>query len=361
MSNGDVPPLSRSSRLSRLTRLSRHSSKRRSNLSSLHDAPQERPKPIRYESIDGQLDFGDKETEGPAKPPEPVAEASDEQPKNAEAEQLVEEATKPKVEQDAEQQTEQHTEQHTEQQTEERSEQQTEERSEQHTDQYAEQLVEHCAEKHPEQQPEQQAEQVAEQRFMQEEQPEYEEGDDDDQDSFDLKAPQPNKPDDNLENVVARFYSADHLDLILRSNTYAPRLRRFLDTYMPRHGSALSQYIESRKAFAAIEFANAVAHKIPREKDQPPLEAASFDDAFSSNMQEIAEALIEEALPAYLNNRLVTIVTESLVKDILGNQTPFMKDLVPNLAEVYCLTDPALEDNPIVYASDGMSDLSSGS
>jgi hypothetical protein len=30
-----------------------------------------------------------------------------------------------------------------------------------------------------------------------------------------------------------------------------------------------------------------------------------------------------------------------------------MRELIPSLAEVYCISDPSLPDNPIVYASEG--------
>ena len=71
-------------------------------------------------------------------------------------------------------------------------------------------------------------------------------------------------------------------------------------------------------------------------------------------MQENVESLLEDALPAYVTHRLTQLVTESLVKEITGNNAPIMRELIPSLAEVYCITDPSLPDNPIVYASEGM-------
>lgn len=37
-----------------------------------------------------------------------------------------------------------------------------------------------------------------------------------------------------------------------------------------------------------------------------------------------------------------------------GQNTPIMREMIPSLAEVYCITDPSLPDNPIVYASQGV-------
>lgn len=68
--------------------------------------------------------------------------------------------------------------------------------------------------------------------------------------------------------------------------------------------------------------------------------------------QETVEELVNDALPAYATSRLVSLVTESLVKEITGQNTPLMREMIPSLAEVYCVSDPSLPDNPIVYASE---------
>jgi hypothetical protein len=73
----------------------------------------------------------------------------------------------------------------------------------------------------------------------------------------------------------------------------------------------------------------------------------------------VVQELVDDALPAYLTHRLVQIVTDSLVKEITGNIAPVLRDLIPSLAEVYCISDPSLPDNPIVYASEGDSLISS--
>jgi hypothetical protein len=103
----------------------------------------------------------------------------------------------------------------------------------------------------------------------------------------------------------------------------------------------------------AVEYANAVAHSVPAANGEPSYIAATVDESFDTKSKEIAIDLIEEALPAYLTHRLTNVVTDTLVKTITGNNIPAIQELVPNLAEVFCITDPSLPDNPIVYASDG--------
>ena len=174
----------------------------------------------------------------------------------------------------------------------------------------------------------------------------------DEQEGYDLKAPAPNIAHTNIEELAGRFFSTDHLDIILRDHNAGPRFVRFLHEFKPQHSATLTHYIESRKAITAVEYANAIAEQIPTEGESPHL-AATLDDSFTAKSQSILEDLIEDALPAYLTHRMVALITDCLVKAITGEGAPVMKDMIPNLAEVFCISDPSLPDNPIVYASEG--------
>jgi len=174
-----------------------------------------------------------------------------------------------------------------------------------------------------------------------------------DEPSYDLKPPAPAVSPANLERLAVRLFSSDHLDVILRDRATKARLSAFLAQYRPQHAAALARYVEAKKALAAVEYANAVAETILPECGG----AAVLDTRFNAAAREAAEDLVEDALPAYVTHRLVALVTDTLVKEITGNNMPIMRDLVPSLAEVYCVTDPSLPDNPIVYASDGRKPL----
>ncbi|EMD00802.1 hypothetical protein BAUCODRAFT_61939 [Baudoinia panamericana UAMH 10762] len=173
-----------------------------------------------------------------------------------------------------------------------------------------------------------------------------------DEPSYDLKPPPPSVTHDNVEALAGRFFSADHLDTILRDHTISARFTRFLNQYRPQHVAALTQYLETKKAITAVEYANAIADQVPTSPGHPPYVAATLDDRFEAKSKRIVEDLVDEALPAYVTHRLVTLVTDTLVKEVTGNSAPIMRELVPSLAEVYCVTDPSLPDNPIVYASE---------
>ncbi|KXT04450.1 hypothetical protein AC578_3572 [Pseudocercospora eumusae] len=177
----------------------------------------------------------------------------------------------------------------------------------------------------------------------------------DEEDAYNLKPPPANKvhndqPD--IEELSVRFFSSDHLDFILRDYGLALRCIRFLQTYRPQHADMLKRYVEAKKAMGAIEYANSVANHLKPPSGYPPMVAASVDERFEKHAKSLVEALTEEALPAYLTYRLTATVTDTLVKEITGNSSPIMHELIPSLAEVYCLTDPSKKDNPIVYASE---------
>lgn len=171
--------------------------------------------------------------------------------------------------------------------------------------------------------------------------------------SYDLKPPPPSVSHSNIEALGTRFFSIDHLDLILRDPNAGARFTQFLETYKPQYSQVLSQYRESKKAITAIDYANAVADQFPAPEGEPPFIAATLDEDFEAKAKHSGDELVEEALPAFLTHSLVTLVTDTLVKEIMGKNAPIMKEMVPALAEVYCLTDPSLPDNPIVYASEG--------
>lgn len=173
------------------------------------------------------------------------------------------------------------------------------------------------------------------------------------QGSYDLKPPAPSVSQSNLEALAARFFSVDHLNTILKDPALANRFSRFLHQYRTQHIPILNQYFNAKKAQAAVEYANAVANQLPVDGDHAPYIAATLNARFDSRTKELVEDLVEDALPAYVTHRLTALVTESLVKEITGTNAPVMRELIPSLAEVFCISDPSLPDNPIVYASEG--------
>ncbi|KAF2862695.1 hypothetical protein K470DRAFT_211992 [Piedraia hortae CBS 480.64] len=173
-----------------------------------------------------------------------------------------------------------------------------------------------------------------------------------DEPSYDLRPPAPSVTHSKIEVLAARLFSKAHLDVILADVSAASRLTTFLKESLPQHSDTLKRYVEFRKANTAVEYANAIVDEVPMPAQRRAYVAAQLDSRFEEEYQRMVDDLIDEALPAYITQRLVGVITDVLIKEITGNGVPLMRDLVPSLAEVFCLTDPGLPDNPIVYASE---------
>jgi len=83
------------------------------------------------------------------------------------------------------------------------------------------------------------------------------------------------------------------------------------------------------------------------------VQAAAVDIRFDDYASRELLLLCSEALPAFITHTLIDVVVDFVAKDITDASVPALKDLVGNLAEVFCLTDPSAHDNPIIYASEG--------
>jgi hypothetical protein len=172
---------------------------------------------------------------------------------------------------------------------------------------------------------------------------------------YDLGAPPPRLSYSNGEYLSQRLFSADHLHVILKNAVNLQRFTSFLNRYRPHSAPTLVKYLESQKAITAVRYANSLADQISVHSHQPSkVEAAHVDVWFESSIRRSIDELVSDALPAYITHQMVVLVTEVLVKEITGTNTPLMKEMIQGLAEVYCLTDPSLPDNPIVFASEGM-------
>jgi hypothetical protein len=175
--------------------------------------------------------------------------------------------------------------------------------------------------------------------------------------NFDLRPPPPNPVTNTLDGLSDLLFSEGHLRTVLQDSALFARFTSFLNRYKPNTAPILIRYLDTQKAIKAVEYANALAETIPSipgdHHSLVPCAAALVDARFKERCRRSFEILLADALPAFITNSLVKIVTESMVKEITGSQTPMMRDLLGGLAEVFCLTDPSVKDNPIVYASEG--------
>ncbi|TVY83664.1 Phototropin-2 [Lachnellula suecica] len=180
----------------------------------------------------------------------------------------------------------------------------------------------------------------------------------DESEFFDLQPPAPSSSNNvKTEDIMARLTSAEHLHWILADHVFFYRFSAFLNRYNAHLVPTLIRYLEMRKAIKAIEYANAVAKRIrwPSHTDYckfSKVQAGMVDVRFEDYASRELLLLCTEALPAFITHTLVDVVSDCVSKDITGQTIPVVRDLIGNLAEVFCLTDPSIHDNPIIYASE---------
>ena len=179
-----------------------------------------------------------------------------------------------------------------------------------------------------------------------------------DNDDYDLRPP-PRKPKrPSLEGLSELLFSPGHLETILHDPQLLSNFSSFLSRYKSGLTPNLTTFLGTQKAVRAVEYANAVAAALPPSEQIKEAGgtsgadfAATISDDFSRMSKSSFEALMSQALPAYVTYSLVKVATECLINEIIGKSTPIMRDLVGGLSEVFCLTNPNEEDNPIIYAS----------
>ena len=173
--------------------------------------------------------------------------------------------------------------------------------------------------------------------------------------TYDLKPPPPRTSAAPMETLSDMLFSQDHLETILQDPKLFGRFTAFLNTYRPHNAPVLVRYLETAKAMKAVQYANAIAVGLsPVEGERishAPLVAATVDPRFESKSKRCFETLLSESLPAFITYKLVKLVTDLLIKEMTGAQIPMLRELVAGLTEVFCITDPNLPDNPIVFAS----------
>jgi len=180
---------------------------------------------------------------------------------------------------------------------------------------------------------------------------------------FDLKPPAASGSSAKIEDLMSRLYAPEHLHLILADHGLFLKFSTFLNRFRPNLVPTLIRYLEMKKAMKAIAYGNSLARKIrwPSRTDYSlfsRLGASIIDTRFEDYAQRELDLLCSEALQAFTTHCLVDYVVDCVQKDITGQPVPAMQALVGQLAEVFCMTDPSLPDNPIIYASEGKQVLS---
>ena len=183
----------------------------------------------------------------------------------------------------------------------------------------------------------------------------------DDPASFELVAPaQGIREEYSLEKRSQSLFSRDHLQIIFADPALLFKFTAFLSTHRPQSVPLLVYYLDALKAIRAINYANAVCEALD------PIDGHEFtsqlvkplvNTVLEQKANNAFDALVREELPAYITHSYIQVVSLTISKRITGSLAPHLQAASDGLAEVFCLTDPSRLDNPIVFASEGMTIL----
>ena len=180
----------------------------------------------------------------------------------------------------------------------------------------------------------------------------------DDPASFNLISPPPTESESfSLENQTQALFSKGHLQVIFADPGYLFKFTSFLGLHRPQSVSILVHYLDSLKSLRAINYANAICEGLDPvegyEFTQRPVKP-TINTALEERAKVAFEVLVAEELPAYITHQYIQIVSNTITARITGSLSPGLREASDGLAEVFCLTDPSRQDNPIVFASEGM-------
>lgn len=175
--------------------------------------------------------------------------------------------------------------------------------------------------------------------------------------SFDLVAPpEAPEPQYSVEVKSELLFSSEHLKIIFDDPKHMQKFTDFLYTLKPESVPLLNYYLNLVKASKAIGYANAIIGELTSVNRAPSSElplTEAIGKSLMGRANETFGVLAQEELPAYVTHVWNRIVSITIKQRITNTLPPNLRDLSEGLAEVFCLTDPSRDDNPIVFASEG--------
>ncbi|POS85918.1 hypothetical protein EPUL_004884 [Erysiphe pulchra] len=181
-----------------------------------------------------------------------------------------------------------------------------------------------------------------------------------DANSFDLVVPDTKIPETFpsyfLEARSELLFSHEHLQIIFNDSCLLLKFTSFLSSYRVSSIPILVYYLDSIKALKAISYSNAIAEALE------PLHGVDFTSepvlrTRNSDLEEKSkkafDIMVREDLPAYITYVYAQTVNQSIQRRITGTMPAHLIEASEGLAEVFCMTDPSREGNPIIFSSEG--------
>ena len=179
---------------------------------------------------------------------------------------------------------------------------------------------------------------------------------------YDLEAPLENGIQlHSIETLAEMLFSKDHLESIFADPSSLLKFTSFLSFHRPKSVPTLIYYLDVTKSLRALRYANAVAaslEPLPGRDFSSKIPKQMFNSELEDRADKAFEVLLHDDLPAYVTHMYIQAVRPSILTPSMRMQTP--ATAIPpsqggpeGLAEVFCLTEPARPDNPIVFVSEG--------
>ncbi|KAH6655325.1 hypothetical protein BKA67DRAFT_508066, partial [Truncatella angustata] len=174
--------------------------------------------------------------------------------------------------------------------------------------------------------------------------------------SFDLVVPaHAHSKQYSLEIQSELMFSSTHLAVIFEDPVLLQRFTNFIYQVRPRSVPILQYYMDAFKALRAIEYANAIVSGLQSVGDLS-YTSESIDQTSNQALRDRADqafqTLANEELPAFITHTYIQTVSMTIKRRIADTLPPHLREMSEGLAEVFCLTDPARPDNPIIFASE---------
>ncbi|CAH0037957.1 unnamed protein product [Clonostachys solani] len=174
--------------------------------------------------------------------------------------------------------------------------------------------------------------------------------------SFDIVAPSHEEQAVySLERRSELLFSKEHMATILADSRLLGQFAHFLATVRPDSVPLLKYYLESEKAMRAIRYANSVMGALGAlngHEFTADVAEDTSNDGLQAKHDAALEALTRDELPMFITHKYIGIVSLSIKQRITGIMPAHLRNASEGLAEVFCLTDPSRQDNPIILASD---------
>ena len=160
----------------------------------------------------------------------------------------------------------------------------------------------------------------------------------------------------SLESRSQQLFSTEHLRVIFSDPALLFRFTAFLSEHRAKSVPILIYYLDALKAMKAIAYSNAIVagldpidgHQFTTQHTHP-----SANEELRAKANNAFEVLVREDLPAYICHTYIQIVSVSISSRIMNTLPPNLREMSEGLAEVFCLSDPGRQDNPLVFASEG--------